>query len=223
MQRPQSSTPGLTNFDQKTRCDDVRKRSELFRPVGGGDIGDIDIDTAIAGVAATFGALPVRHADAAQSGDVGFPKQGRRLEFTHEGRADQAVAYAAWPGPDFPSNPKQARTLVLLRDMIKVRLTDEFREKQGATYSPFASSWASANIRGFGYIAAGSETPPLRGLRPTRNPGVPDRSTIQQPLPDDRPAPMPDLKSVQHSPTEPSRNAVRGRSSSSSARRISPT
>ena len=46
--------------------------------------------------------------------------------------------------------------------MIKVRLTDEFREKQGATYSPFASSWASSVIPGFGYISAGSETPPAQ-------------------------------------------------------------
>lgn len=49
-----------------------------------------------------------------------------------------------------------------MRDMIKVRLTDEFREKQGATYSPFTSSWSSAVLPGFGFIAAGSETPPAQ-------------------------------------------------------------
>src|SRR5262249_4534475 len=65
-------------------------------------------------------------------------------------------------GPDFPTSPRLARTVVLMRDMIKVRLTDEFREKQGATYSPFASSWASGSLPGFGYIAAGSETPPAQ-------------------------------------------------------------
>jgi len=90
------------------------------------------------------------------------PAKPQRLQFSHEGRADQAVAYAGWAGPDFASNPRLARTVVLMRDMIKVRLTDEFREKQGATYSPFASSWASGSIPGFGYISAGSETPPAQ-------------------------------------------------------------
>lgn len=123
-------------------------------------VGDIDVETAIAGVASTFGALPSRGAEVRRVRDVRFPDKGARLQFTHEGRADQAVAYVAWPGPDFASNQRQARTIVLLRDMIKVRLNDEFREKQGATYSPFASSWASGVIPGFGYIAAGSETPP---------------------------------------------------------------
>jgi zinc protease len=125
-------------------------------------VGDVDVETAIAGVASTFGALPARGPEARLRRDVRFPDKGARLQFTHEGRADQAVAYVAWPGPDFASNPRQARTIVLLRDMIKVRLNDEFREKQGATYSPFASSWASGVIPGFGYIAAGSETPPAQ-------------------------------------------------------------
>ena len=124
--------------------------------------GDIDVETAIAGVASTFGALPPRGPEVRRPRDVHFPDKSARLQFAHEGRADQAVAYVAWPAPDFASNPRQARTIVLMRDMIKVRLNDEFREKQGATYSPFASSWASGVIPGFGYVAAGSETPPAQ-------------------------------------------------------------
>ena len=125
-------------------------------------VGDIDVETAIAGVASTFGALPPRGPEVRRPRDVHFPDKSARLQFAHEGRADQAVAYVAWPAPDFASNPRQARTIVLMRDMIKVRLNDEFREKQGATYSPFASSWASGVIPGFGYVAAGSETPPAQ-------------------------------------------------------------
>ncbi|MBI1211654.1 MAG: insulinase family protein [Alphaproteobacteria bacterium] len=122
--------------------------------------GDVDVDKAISSVAATFGAFAPRDSHSLPSATIRFPRQRERFQFTHDGRGDQAVAYAAWPGPDFPSNPRQARTLVLLRDMMKVRLTDEFREKQGATYSPFASSWASGAVADFGFIAAGSETPP---------------------------------------------------------------
>jgi zinc protease len=125
-------------------------------------VGDIDVDAAIGAVARTFGTLPQRGQAISRARDVHFPIRGAQLQFTHEGRADQAVAYAGWPGPDFPSNRRQARTVVLMRDIIKVRLNDEFREKQGATYSPFASSWASATIPNFGFVAAGSETPPAQ-------------------------------------------------------------
>ncbi len=125
-------------------------------------VGDVPVDAAIDAVAKTFGALPQRQDGAAPPHDVHFPAKAQRLQFAHEGRADQAVAYVGWAGPDFPSNPRLARTVVLMRDMIKVRLNDEFREKQGATYSPFASSWASGIIPGFGFISAGSETPPAQ-------------------------------------------------------------
>ena len=125
-------------------------------------VGDIDVETAVGAVSKTFGALPPRGSSYPRSDDVRFPAHGSQLNFTHEGRADQAVAYAAWPGPDFASKPRLARTVVLMRDMIKVRLTDEFREKQGATYSPFVASWSSGSIAGFGYLAAGSETPPAQ-------------------------------------------------------------
>jgi zinc protease len=125
-------------------------------------VGDVDVEKAIGAVARTFGALPPRDQSNSRRSDVRFPSRDAQVEFVHEGRADQAVAYAAWPGPDFPSNPGQARAVVLMRDMIKVRLNDEFREKQGATYSPFVSSWASGSISGFGFVAAGSETPPAQ-------------------------------------------------------------
>jgi zinc protease len=78
----------------------------------------------------------------------------------HDGKADQASGYAAWPAPDFDSGPRRARTISLMREMLKVRLTDEFREAQGATYSPSASNAHSTAFPGYGVIVATAETRP---------------------------------------------------------------
>jgi zinc protease len=126
-------------------------------------VGDMTVDAAVAAVAPTFGALKPRadkFAEAKGARDVRFPKTARQLKFTHEGRSDQAVAYAAWPAPDFFSSPRRARTIALLREIMKVRLVDEFREAQGATYSPSVGSWHSGALPDFGYISANAETKP---------------------------------------------------------------
>jgi zinc protease len=126
-------------------------------------VGDAELDDVVKAVAATFGALPPRSAKLAEqpgARDVRFPAAAKSLRFTHEGRADQASAYVAWPGPDFYSSPRRARTLGLLREVLEVRLTEEFREAQGATYSPSVGTWNSGALPDFGYIAASAETRP---------------------------------------------------------------
>lgn len=126
-------------------------------------VGDVNIDGAIAAVGATFGALKPRAEKIAErpgARAVRFPAAAATRKFEHEGRADQASAYVAWPGPDFFSNPRRARTISLMREILKVRLTEEFREKQGATYSPSVSTWYSGALPDFGYIAASAETRP---------------------------------------------------------------
>ena len=126
-------------------------------------VGDISAEAATAAVASTFGAFPAARGKLkvpAGARDVRFPKRGQSLKFVHDGQADQALGYVAWPGPDFYSDPRRARTLSLLREMLKVRLTDEFREAQGATYSPSAGSSFSSVYPDFGYIIASAETKP---------------------------------------------------------------
>ena len=126
-------------------------------------VGDVGVDDAIAAVASTFGALKPRAeklAEPAGARNVAFPSQPKPLLFAHEGKPDQAAAYVAWSGPDFYSNPRRARTVAIIREMLKVRLTDEFREAQGATYSPAVGTWNSGSIPGFGYITASAETKP---------------------------------------------------------------
>ena len=126
-------------------------------------VGDVNVDDALAAVGTTFGALKPRAEKLAERPDarvVRFPATAATRKFEHEGRPDQASAYVAWPGPDFFSNPRRARTISLIREIMKVRLTEEFREKQGATYSPSVSTWYSGAMPGFGYLAATAETRP---------------------------------------------------------------
>jgi zinc protease len=127
--------------------------------------GDVTVEEAIRQTAATFGALPRRR-------DAAFPPAAARTPFpagrstpvrlTHKGRADQAIAYIAWPTDDFPSDPQRARTLRVLEQVMRLRLLDEIREKQGVTYSPstgFDAAWVYPD---FGYISASIEAPPER-------------------------------------------------------------
>jgi zinc protease len=126
-------------------------------------VGQVKVDAAIDAVAKTFGALPARNANYSlpdTARDVHYPPKGKELSFAHTGRNDQAIATATWPAPDFYSSVRASRAESLLREMLEIRLTEEFRENLGATYVPFAQDWASSVIKGYGYLATGAETRP---------------------------------------------------------------
>jgi zinc protease len=126
-------------------------------------VGDITVDKAVAAVAQTFGALPTR-------ADVPAPAGAEKAPFpapspvpvvrTHKGRADQGQLFIAWKTDDLFSDLQRARNTQVLAQVMQLRLTDELREKQGATYSPSASATASVAFTGWGYLAVGVETPP---------------------------------------------------------------
>jgi zinc protease len=124
-------------------------------------VGDVDVETAVRQVAATFGALPARKPAPmpASALRTAFPASNLIRE-THGGRADQGLALIAWPTVDFYSDPKRARTLSVLASVLQLRLLDEIREKQGTTYSPTAAHNASQVFPGYGFIAAQIEAPP---------------------------------------------------------------
>jgi zinc protease len=126
-------------------------------------VGDVTVDAAIAATASTFGALPPRQASppppAARVVSLP-PPSATPVVLEHKGRSDQAMAYILWPGPDFFSDPKQARVLRLLAQVIELRLMDELREAQGVSYSPQANATSSLVFSGYGYIAAAVEVPP---------------------------------------------------------------
>jgi zinc protease len=79
---------------------------------------------------------------------------------THKGRADQGQLFIAWKTDDLFANLQRARNTQILAQVMQLRLTDELREKQGATYSPSASATASVAFNHWGYLAVSVETPP---------------------------------------------------------------
>lgn len=127
-----------------------------------GLIGDIDEDAAIAAVAATLGALPLRGTSGTEPASV-VPvtmTTDRTLRTVyHEGAPDQGVITLAWPTTD-DSDFKNSLTRDLLAGVFQLRLTDVLREELGATYSPGASSYDSSSFEGYGYLTASATAGP---------------------------------------------------------------
>jgi zinc protease len=128
-------------------------------------VGDTTVDKAIAAVAETFGALPAR-------ADTPAPVAGATAAFpaptaapvvrTHKGRADQAIGFVAWPTDDFLSDTQRARTLSILGEVLQLRVTEQLRRAEGATYSPSASSSVSDVFPHYGYVSTRVEIPPSK-------------------------------------------------------------
>jgi zinc protease len=129
-------------------------------------VGDVTPDRAIAAVASTFAALPARPMDeqASPSGlDVRFPEGGHAaVELTHKGRADQAIAYEAWPTNGLFADPQDTRVTNVLMAVVELRLIDKERIEQGATYSPAAAAAPSDVFPHYGVAYASIETPPAK-------------------------------------------------------------
>ena len=129
-------------------------------------VGDITVDKAVAAVARTFGALPARSAEVPVPDDqkrIGFPAPAPApVSLTHKGRADQAIGYVAWPTTDLWANPQQALETDVLGEVMGLRLIDELRSAQGATYSPSVNYAHSLTWTGWGYLAASVEVPPTK-------------------------------------------------------------
>jgi zinc protease len=129
-------------------------------------VGDITVDKAIEAVSRTFGSLPARSAgepaSAAQK-RVAFPAHNDQpLLLTHKGRADQAIGYVAWPTNDLWANPQQALENDILGEVMDIRLIEQLRQAQGATYSPSVNYNHSLTWTGWGYLGASVEVPPAK-------------------------------------------------------------
>ena len=125
-------------------------------------VGDITLDEAIRQTAATFGALPASGPPTLfKPQDIRFPSgTATPVRLVHTGRADQGLAFIAWPTTGFYKDVRTSRTLTLLSDVFKLRLIDEIREKQGTTYTPSAGYTPSTTFADYGYLAASIQAPP---------------------------------------------------------------
>jgi zinc protease len=126
-------------------------------------VGDVTVDQAIAATADTLGSLdrPAPLVPAADERKIAFPAPTvQPVVRRHKGRADQAIAIAAWPTTDIFADPRGARTIRVMVEVMKLRMIDELRIAQGATYSPGATLEAAEDYPGFGYVSASVEIPP---------------------------------------------------------------
>jgi len=139
-------------------------------------VGDVTVDQAIRSTAATFGALARRFPSGAFGiGDEHFPAPtAKPVVLTHQGAANQAVAAIAWPTKGFFFFPetsartsnqiapylKEPRTLRVLAEIFSQRLLDELRTREGITYTPGASTYASMVTPDYGFIYALAQIPP---------------------------------------------------------------
>ena len=127
-------------------------------------VGDVTVEKATEAVAATFGALPPRPNPAPIPEDqrkAYFPAPvAQPVVLTHKGRADQAIGYIAWPTTDFFADPQRARETAVLGEVLSLRLVNELREVQGATYSPNVNFNHSFVWLGWGYVSASVEVHP---------------------------------------------------------------
>jgi zinc protease len=124
-------------------------------------VGDVDVEEAIRQTAATFGALPPRGQWPERSDRIRFPAgTAAPIRLTHRGRADQGLAYIAWPTQGFFDDPRRARALNLLSSVFQLRLIQKIREEQGTTYSPQASHNPSEAYPGYGVFSGRIEARP---------------------------------------------------------------
>lgn len=109
--------------------------------------GDFDPDAVKPIILETFGALPARpEAVALKGSDMSSgPKPTKApVRLTHKGSPDQAVAVLSWATGGGMANVRTGRQLDMLASIFTDRLFEQFREGEGASYSPdVSSSWPS--------------------------------------------------------------------------------
>lgn len=120
-------------------------------------IGDIDKDSVVKEIAATFGALPERkdaRGDYSEMRDVSFPAhKDEPYKIYHRDDESQAQLRIYWPADD-GLDATYSRRLSVLRAILRNRLVKEIREGEATTYSPQAASHASQVFPDYGYVAA---------------------------------------------------------------------
>ncbi|HEX8534608.1 MAG TPA: insulinase family protein, partial [Allosphingosinicella sp.] len=126
-------------------------------------VGDVEVETAIAAVASSIGALPDRAPARIAPGarDVRPPAPNPTPKtFTHNGDKNQAYAAIGWNTFGGTERRRERRALSLAANMFRVRLFDRLREEEGASYSPSANSVTSDELPEWGIFYAASELRP---------------------------------------------------------------
>ena len=103
-------------------------------------VGDLDETATIAAVARTFGAMPTRTGAADMTPqDARWSTASGNFDIPHKGEANQLGWRRIWPTTG-DRDQKLTQSMDLLARVVTLRLTDELREKLGATYGVQAGS-----------------------------------------------------------------------------------
>jgi len=104
--------------------------------------GDFDRATALNAIVESFGALAIRPAQPIRA-ITHLPvitPNAAPVRLTHKGAADQAVAVLVWPTGGGTAGVPIGRQLDILAAIFADRLFEQFREGEGASYSPDVTS-----------------------------------------------------------------------------------
>lgn len=127
-------------------------------------VGDVSVDEAIDATARTLGALPPRgpaQQAAAGADRRSFPSgTSTPVVLYHQGPAEQALGVVAWPTADTREDHTEARQLTILKEVFKLRVFAEIRERLAIAYSPGVSADFSNTYPGYGYVAVQAATTP---------------------------------------------------------------
>lgn len=115
-------------------------------------VGDVGLDIAVALVAKTLGALPMREPafmPYETARERNFTDNRSTKVLYHTGEDDQALLDLTWPTTDDSDQAEDTR-LNLLARVMRLQLTEELRERLGQAYSPSSSSRTSSTYSSYG-------------------------------------------------------------------------
>lgn len=123
-------------------------------------VGDLDPDALIAAVGATFGSLPPRPDEKPSAAELAVSARWTGADpviLRHKGDPDQAAVARIYPTTGVLANFPESVALDIAASVIQDRLTNDFREKQGGSYTPFADSTQAADLPDYGFVLAGAQ------------------------------------------------------------------
>ncbi|GAA0544570.1 zinc protease [Rhizomicrobium palustre] len=111
-------------------------------------VGDVSVEDAIAALKPTLGAIAKREVETKLfPGHEEMPKAGGApFVLRYSGKSQEAMAMITWKTTGMFTDLQMPRTLVVLEHVMRQRLFDELRTKEGITYSPgthAANSWTT--------------------------------------------------------------------------------
>ena len=129
-------------------------------------VGDLDLETTIAAVSQTLGALPKREPKPTHDElkKVTFPSVPFSREFPIATEIQKADVRLYWPTSD-GRDVRRSRRLNLLANVLSDRLRVKIREELGDAYSPGAGSNASDLYPDYGYFIAGTTVEPAKAQK----------------------------------------------------------